>query len=80
MFFLSSPLNGQLEKEDWESLFIQQKVIWKYSGHGPHAEYSLSGKHSDFYFNSNYIVSNPDLLREVCLSLFNSNHLKKVFI
>jgi orotate phosphoribosyltransferase len=60
------------EMMDWEAIFTKQQVIWKYPGHGPHAAYELWNKHSDFYFNSNYIICNPPLLKEATLALFNA--------
>jgi len=61
---------------DWETLFTKQQVMWKYPGHGPHAAYALWNKHSDFYFNSNYIIFNPPLLKEATLALFNAVRAK----
>jgi orotate phosphoribosyltransferase len=54
---------------DWFNLMKGQGVIWQYNGEGPHASYSLSNRHSDFYFNSNYLIANPSLLKAVCLAL-----------
>jgi hypothetical protein len=61
---------------DWETLFAEQGIIWKYPGQGPHAAYSLWNKHSDFYFNSDYIICNPPLLKETTLALFNAVRIK----
>jgi orotate phosphoribosyltransferase len=65
---------------NWEELFEQRKIVWHYPGHGPHAIYSLSDKHSNFYFNSDYMVANGALVKELCQSLFedvvNSHELK----
>jgi hypothetical protein len=64
-------LNRILEVEDWEETFQKCEVIWKYPGRGPHAAYTLSNRHSDFYFNSDYLISQPGLLKEACVALFN---------
>jgi orotate phosphoribosyltransferase len=57
-------------KIDWENRFIEEKIIWKYSGQGPHASYILSDKHSDFYINSDCLTINPAFTREACSSLY----------
>jgi len=51
-------------------------VIWQYPGHGIHAAYSLSDKHSDFYFNSDFIVCNPPLLKDACQAIFKEVNCK----
>jgi orotate phosphoribosyltransferase len=56
---------------NWEALFHERRIIWRYPGHGPHAIYTLSGKHSDFYFNSDYLVSDRALVKELCSALFD---------
>jgi orotate phosphoribosyltransferase len=58
-----------LETNNWEALFAERKIVWRYPGAGPHAIYSLSDKHSDFYFNSDYLVSNGVLVKELCGAL-----------
>jgi orotate phosphoribosyltransferase len=60
------------ENLDWEILLSQRQVTWQYPGHGPHAAYSLWDKHSDFYFNSDYLVCNPSLLKEAAKALFHA--------
>jgi orotate phosphoribosyltransferase len=57
---------------DWEKLLIQNGAIWQYPGHGIHAAYSLYDKHSDYYFNSDYIVRNPKLLKKACHAMFSA--------
>ncbi|HEY9680295.1 MAG TPA: hypothetical protein V6C86_01745 [Oculatellaceae cyanobacterium] len=56
----------------WEELLEQYSVIWKYPERGFHAAYSLNNCHSDFYFNSDYLMSQPKLLREACTALAKS--------
>ncbi len=55
---------------NWEQVLIENGVIWQYPGNGIHAAYSLRDKHSDFYFNSDYIVRSPQLLKEACQAIF----------
>lgn len=55
---------------NWEALFDERRIIWRYPGHGPHAVYTLSAKHSNFYFNSDYLVGNSELVKELCSALF----------
>jgi orotate phosphoribosyltransferase len=59
---------------DWEGRLKQAQVIWRYAGKGPHALYGLASfgaynKHSNFYFNSDYMVCQPGLLKEVSSAL-----------
>ena len=56
---------------DWEEHFEEKRVTWNYRGRGPHAAYSLNDHHSDFYFNSDYLISNPELLKHACDALFD---------
>lgn len=65
-------------KMDWEALFVQQEILWKYPGRGPHAEYTLTKKHSDYYFNSDCLVSNPPLLKKSCQALFEAINKKSL--
>lgn len=58
---------------NWESFLTQKHVIWQYAGHGAHATYTLSKKHSDFYFNSDCI---QPLLQEISVALFNAAEKK----
>lgn len=53
---------------NWESFLTQERVIWHYSGKGPHAIYTISKKHSNFYFNSNCI---QPFVHEITIALFN---------
>jgi hypothetical protein len=55
---------------NWEEFFEERKISWHYPGHGTHAIYSLSDKHSNFYFNSDYLVANGALVKELCKTLF----------
>ena len=54
---------------DWEQTFVEADAIWSYREGGPHALYELSGRHSDFYFNTNSIVSRPPLLKRAVIEL-----------
>ncbi len=54
---------------NWDERLIAEGVIWQYPGHGFHAAHILTNQHSDFYFNSDYLVCNPALLKEVCSAL-----------
>lgn len=55
---------------NWDKKLSDEGIIWRYPGSGPHAALSQTKKHSDLYFNSDYLVSNTRLLREACLALF----------
>lgn len=54
---------------NWEEFLTQEQVIWQYPGYGAHATYTLSKKHSNFYFNSDCIQS---VLQEISTELFHS--------
>ena len=62
---------GDVDKLKWEAILIENQILWQYPGHGPHATYTLSEKHSDFYFNSDYLISNPPLLKEAAVALLH---------
>jgi orotate phosphoribosyltransferase len=55
---------------NWKKRLTEEGLIWRYTGQGPHAAFSLTDSHSDFYFNSDWLASNPPLLREVCEEIF----------
>jgi orotate phosphoribosyltransferase len=55
---------------NWENKLFKEQVIWRYPGHGPHAVFTLSDKHSNCYFNSDYFASKTSLLEESCSYLY----------
>jgi orotate phosphoribosyltransferase len=55
---------------NWEKRLLEEKVIWRYPGRGPHAVFTLANKHSNAYFNSDYLISQPSLLEEACSDLY----------
>ncbi len=55
---------------NWYDELLTEQVIWQYPGHGPHTSYTLNNNHSDFYINSDYLTCNPQLLKQITLSLF----------
>lgn len=55
---------------NWNQRLTQRGLIWRYPGDGPHAAFSLNDSHSDFYFNSDCLISDPALLREACKEIF----------
>ena len=57
---------------DWKNKLIQEQIIWEYPGHGPHAVFTLSGKHASSYFNSDYLTNKPGLLKQVARDLHKS--------
>jgi hypothetical protein len=46
----------------WEEKLARAKTLWKYRDPGPHAAYTLSDRHADFYFNSDAFASDPALV------------------
>jgi orotate phosphoribosyltransferase len=54
----------------WEHTFAEMNAVWDYADGGLHAQDMGGTKHMDYYFNSNYIVSHPDVLQEICMSVF----------
>ncbi len=54
----------------WDKKLCDNGILWRYSGSGAHAALSLTEKHSDLYFNTDYLVSNTALLKEACSALF----------
>lgn len=49
-----------------ESLLFLKSIgaIWEYPGNGAHGSYALSMRHSDFFFNSEILNTNPRLAKE----------------
>ncbi len=50
----------------WRERFRVMQAEWEYTGGEFCAEHTLSGKISDYYFNSNVISQNTRLLDELC--------------
>lgn len=63
---------------NWYRTLLENKVVWKYPGHGPHPIYSINGNHADFYINSDYLARNPQLTKDVAQALFDTAIKKKL--
>ena len=70
-------LKNQTTITDWHNKLLEEKVIWKYPGYGPHVNFVLNNNHSDFYFNSGYLAYKPYLTREISLTLFKKINEKR---
>ena len=46
----------------WIDRFEQAHAIWRYSEGGPHAAYDMADKHAGFYFNTDVVASDPNLI------------------
>lgn len=59
-----------LLKDQWVERLHRIGSFWEYQG-GPFvAELTISGRVSDFYFNSNVLLSDPRLTRALCRDVF----------
>lgn len=63
---------------DWENRLLKAGAIWSYPGSGPHAQHMLSGKHADFYWNSDNISCDPQLLKQICTALIEQIHTENL--
>ena len=55
---------------DWQTRFEEMGAFWRHSGGlAPHVKTSMSGKHVDAYFNSDVILSSPELTEEIIESV-----------
>lgn len=50
---------------DWNSILKEEKVIWSFSGNGPHAKFVFGERHSGEYFNSDILFAKPHLLDKI---------------
>lgn len=62
------PDQSSLEK--WQETFKELGAEWEYSGGDVCALYTLSGKVSDYYFNSDVISGNSEVLGSLCRELY----------
>jgi len=49
---------------------IIEKAVWKYDNSKFHVQTSESGLHSDLYLNTDYVVSDPQLVEEIVKNIF----------
>lgn len=63
-----SPAQASIQK--WQEVFKELGAEWEYRGGDVCALYTLSGKVSDYYFNSEVISEKPEVLRALCEEIF----------
>jgi orotate phosphoribosyltransferase len=56
--------------EKWQQRFNDLGAEWEYRGGDVCALYTLSGKVSDYYFNSEVISRNPEVLGALCREIY----------
>lgn len=63
-------VSKQLSLEKWQKTFKELGAEWEYRGGDVCALYTLSGKVSDYYFNSDVISRNPEVLGSLCREVY----------
>ncbi len=56
--------------QKWQQTFRDMGAEWEYNGGDVCALYTLSGKVSDYYFNSEVISKNPQMLSSLCREVY----------
>ena len=63
-------LPDQTSIQKWQKIFKDLGAEWEYRGGDACALYTLSGKVSDYYFNSEVISKNPEMLGSLCREVY----------